>query len=56
MRDDTVLDIKYEKAKLEIRNFINEGLRDVQREALCDFDDAFDRLESRYQEKEAAVV
>ena len=56
MEDSTIFDIQYEKAKLEVRNFINEGLRDVQREALCDFDDAFDRLESRYQEKEAAVV
>ena len=56
MREDMILDINYEKAKLEIRNFVNDGLMDVQRGALCDFDETFNRLESRYQEKEVAIV
>lgn len=38
-----------EQARQEIRNFVNEGLKDVQENALCDFEDVFDELESRYK-------
>ena len=38
-----------EKARQEIRNFVNEGLKDVQENALYDFEDVFDELESRYK-------
>lgn len=42
-----------ELAKMEIRNFVNEGLKDVQNNDLYDFDEVFDELESRY--KSAAI-
>lgn len=38
-----------EQARQEIRNFVNEGLKDVQENALYDIDDVFDELESRYK-------
>ena len=38
-----------EMAKLEIRNFVFEGLKDVEKGNLYDFDEAFDELEKRYQ-------
>ena len=38
-----------EQARQEIRNFVNEGLKDVQENALYDFEDVFDELESRYK-------
>lgn len=38
-----------ESTKMEIRTFINEGLKDVQNDDLYDFDEVFDELESRYQ-------
>ena len=34
--------------KMEIRNFIDEGLKDVQQKKLLDFDTTFDELEKRY--------
>ena len=37
-----------EKARMEIRNFINEGLKDVENNDLYDFDEVFDEIESRY--------
>ena len=37
-----------ENPKMEIRTFINEGLKDVQNNDLYDFDEVFDELESRY--------
>ena len=39
-----------EIVRMEIRNFINEGLKDVQEEHLFDFDEAFDEIEKRYQD------
>ncbi len=48
---DTAAKIFYtpeQQARHEIRNFINEGLKDVQENALYDMDTAFDELESRY--------
>ena len=36
-----------EQARQEIRNFVNEGSKDVQENALYDFEDVFDELESR---------
>lgn len=38
-----------EQTRQEIRNFVNEGLKDVQENALYDFEDVFDELESRYK-------
>ena len=43
--------INYSKdnvAQMEIRNFIAEGLKDVQQKKLLDFDTTFDELEKRY--------
>lgn len=37
-----------EQTRMEIRNFINEGLKDVENNDLYDFDEVFDELESRY--------
>lgn len=47
--------INYSKdnvAKMEIRNFIDEGLKDVQQKKLLDFDTTFDELEKRYSANE----
>lgn len=38
-----------EQARQEIRSFVNEGLKDVGENAIYDFDEAFDALESRYK-------
>ena len=38
-----------EQARQEIPDFVNEGLKDVQENALYDFEDVFDELESRYK-------
>ena len=40
-----------EIARMEIRSFVNEGLKDVQEGNLYDFDEAFDELEKRYQDE-----
>ena len=37
-----------ELAKMEIHQFVNEGLQDVYDNNLLDFDTAFDSLEKRY--------
>ena len=42
---------KEEIARMEIRNFVNEGLKDVKEGNLYDFDEAFDVIEKRYQEE-----
>lgn len=34
--------------RMEIRNFVNEGLQDVYNNKLLDFDETFDKLEERY--------
>lgn len=39
-----------ELARMEIRNFVNEGLKDVQEGNLYDFDEVFDEIESRYKD------
>ncbi|HBI63276.1 MAG TPA: hypothetical protein DDY31_19050 [Lachnospiraceae bacterium] len=39
-----------EQARQEIRSYVNEGLKDVQENAIYDFDEVFDALESRYTE------
>lgn len=44
-----ILYIPEEQARQEIRKFVNEGLKDVQENALYDFEDVFDELESRYK-------
>ncbi len=36
--------------QMEIRNFINEGLRDVENYDLSDFDETFDKIERRYSD------
>jgi hypothetical protein len=41
-----------ETAKMEIRYFINIGLRDVQNNDFYDFDEVFDELEKRYQSED----
>ena len=38
-----------ELARIEIRNFINEGLKDAQNGDVQDVDTAFDEIESRYE-------
>lgn len=38
-----------EQTRQEIRSFVNEGLKDVQENALYDFAEVFDDLESRYK-------
>ncbi len=38
-----------EQARQEIRSFVNEGLKDVGENAIYDFDEVFDALESRYK-------
>lgn len=38
-----------EQARQEIRSYVNEGLKDVQENAIYDFDETFDALESRYK-------
>ena len=43
--------IKYSRddvTRMEIRNFVNEGLQDVYNNKLLDFDETFDKLEERY--------
>lgn len=42
-----------ELARMEIRNFVNKGLKDIQNNELFDMDEVFDELESRY--KDASV-
>lgn len=37
-----------EGTRMEIRNFVNEGLQDVSQNRLLDFDTTFDELEKRY--------
>jgi hypothetical protein len=49
---ESTLQILYtpeEQARQEIRNFVNEGFKDVQENSLYNFDDVFDELESRYK-------
>ncbi|WP_156913281.1 hypothetical protein [Acetobacterium malicum] len=41
-----------EIAKMEIRNFVNTGLKDVQNNDRYDFDEVFDELKNRYQRSE----
>ncbi len=38
-----------EQVRQEIRGFVNDGLKDVQENALYDFGEVFDELESRYK-------
>lgn len=42
-----VLYTQEQQARQEIRNFINEGLKDVQENALYDIDTVFDELERK---------
>lgn len=37
-----------ERTRMEIRGFINEGLQDVRNQCLHHLDEAFDEIESRY--------
>lgn len=37
-----------EITRMEIRNFVNEGLQDACKNRLLDFDETFDKLEERY--------
>lgn len=38
-----------EIARMEIRNFVNGGLKDVHENRLYDFDEVFNELEGRYE-------
>lgn len=46
---ERVLYTPEEIAKMEIRNIVNAGLKDVQNNDRYDFDEVFDELENRYQ-------
>ena len=39
---------KEELARVELRKFLDEGLRDISNNPLLDFDETFDELEKRY--------
>ncbi len=41
-----------ELVRMEIRNFVNEGLQNVQNNELFDADEVFDELENRYKDAE----
>lgn len=41
-----------ELTRMEIRNFVNEGLQDMYQNNLLDFDSTFDELEERYSANE----
>lgn len=41
-----------ELVKMEIRDFLNEGLQDIRTNKLLDFDTTFDELEERYHVNE----
>lgn len=41
-----------EIARMEIRDFVNEGLQDVYHNKLLDFDTTFHELEERYSANE----
>ncbi|MBQ8326419.1 MAG: hypothetical protein IKB01_06910 [Lachnospiraceae bacterium] len=46
--DATINYSQEESARMEIRDFVNEGLQDVLNNNLLDFDTTFDELEERY--------
>lgn len=49
----TILNYSQEDtAKMEIREFVNDGLEDMYHNRLVDFDHAFDELEKRYHANE----
>ena len=41
-----------ELAQMEIRTFVNEGLKSIQNEELLDADEVFDELKARYNDEE----
>lgn len=44
---------KEELARMEIRDFVNEGLKDIKDGNVYDIDEVFDELEARYSNAEA---
>lgn len=48
--DLQVMYTQEELTRIEIRNFVNEGLRDVQNNDLYDVDEVFDELKGRYKD------
>lgn len=48
METAKVLYTPEEITRVEIRNFINEGIKDVENNEVYDFDEVFNELESRY--------
>lgn len=49
----TILNYSQEDtAKMEIREFVNDGLEDMYHNRLVDFDRAFDELEEKYHANE----
>lgn len=41
-----------ELARMEIRQFVNQGLEDICDNALLDFDSTFDEIERRYSDEQ----
>ena len=50
--DVTINYSQEELTRMEIRNFVNEGLQDMYQNNLLDFDSTFDELEERYSANE----
>lgn len=50
--DVTINYSQEELTRMEIRNFVNEGLLDMYQNNLLDFDSTFDELEERYSANE----
>ena len=50
--DVTINYSQEELTRMEIRNFVKEGLQDVYQNKLLDFDSTFDELEERYSANE----
>ena len=48
--------VQGERARAEIRDLVDEGLKDLQRGDLYDFDEVFYELKERYRKDDAAVV
>jgi hypothetical protein len=50
--DSKTFHTEEEYVRMEIRRFVNEGLKDVYENNLLDFDDFFHELEERYKKNE----
>ena len=50
--DVTINYSQEELTRMEIRSFVNEGLKDIYHNRLFNFDSTFDELEERYSANE----